>query len=646
MPKYRIEGQVYEAANEDEAYAKHDAAKGRQPNVMPSPREREETNALLQALGKTARAAGPYLAAGAAGAAAGAPIGGVGAIPGAIAGMTAYGLGSTAADIATGGRASQGVENLMTQAGLPELETGPERVMAQGLRGALGGFSAARSAMALRDAQGMIPQTTTQRVIGTMAEQPTAQTAAAGLAGGASQATAELGAPPLVSLGAGMVAGGLPFMGRGTRPMTDSRLRETPSTPNLRDRRPDAAPQGVKPTGMQGIDESVKEMPPNVVRAQHAERLQRFGIPITPAQMSGNPATQTAESVMRYLPTSAPRAARFYDEQMAAFTRSVLRYAGIDSDRATPQVLDAAQKRFGQIYDQLEANTVFTGPREDLLDRLATIEANYGKGFSGEAREAFNIYRDDILNYLAGTPKPGQTFQRLSEQLSEAIGKASRDTAPSSQRYNMALQGLKDMLFDVMETNTPPQVAQAWRDTNRQYAIFSTIKNAMRETRQETLNTNYINPRKLANLQEKARRREWIMGDPNADTFTNLVKAGTALIPDPIPNSGTAQRMFAQDILQGGQRMFGSRDVSPLTGAAAVAGGGAVGGAVEPISLLGVPYVASRMYYGAGSPSAQASMTAAGAPPIQFAPVGVAAGFQAQKPRTRRERLADELRKR
>jgi len=436
-------------------------------------------------------------------------------------------------------------------------------------------------------------------------------------------------------------------VGRGTRPMTDSRLRETPSTPGLRDRQPDAAqPQGARTAGVQGIDESVKEMPPNVIRAQHAERLQRFGIPITPAQMSGNPAAQTAESVMRYLPTSAPRAARFYDDQMAGFTRAALRYAGIDSDRATPQVLDAAQKRFGQIYDQLEANTVLTGPREDLLDRLATVEANYGKGFSGESREVFNTYKDDILNYLAGTPKAGQTFQRLSEQLSEAIGKASRDTAPSSQRYGMALQGLKDMLFDVMETNTAPQVAQAWRDTNRQYAIFSTIKNAMRETRQETLNTNYINPRKLANLQEKARRREWIMGDPDADTFTNLVKAGVALIPDPIPNSGTAQRMFAQDILQGGQRMFGSRDVSPLTGAAAMAGGGAVGGAVEPISLLGVPYVTSRMYYGAGAPGAQASMTAAGAPPTQFAPVGSAAAFQAQKPRTRREQLADELRKR
>ena len=644
MPKYRIEGSVYEAESPEEAYAQHDQAKNRQPDVTvtrigdreiaPADSNQGLLAALRTATGKTARAAGPYLAAGAAGAAAGAPLLGVGAIPGAIAGMTAYGLGSTAADVLTSGRASQGVENVMTQMGLPELTGGLERTAAAGLRGALGGFSAARSAMDLSQARGLLPQTTTERVIGTMAERPATQTAAAGLAGAASQGASELGAPFPVAMGAGMVAGSAPFMARGGRPITDSRLGKQPPQQNVTQ----------TPAGAAG--QMVQDMPSNAIRALHAERLQRFGIPLTPAQMSGNPAAQTAESVMRYLPTSAPRAARFYDDQMSSYTRSALRYAGIDADRATPEVLNAAQKRFGNVYDQLEANTVMATPREDLLDRLASLEAEYGKGLSGETREALNNYKDDVLGYLAGDPKPGQTFQRMAEQLSEAIRRADRDTSPSSQRYSQALQGLKDMLFDVMESETPPAVAQAWRDTNRKYAIFSTIKDAMRETRQETLNTNYINPRKLANLQEKRRSREWIMGDPNADSFTNLVKAGQALIPDPIPNSGTAQRMFAQDVLQGGQRMFGSRDVSPLTGAAAMAGGGAVGGAVEPFSLLGGPYVAARMYYGAGSPGQTASMMAAGAPATQIAPVVSAATFQSQKPRTRRERLADELKKR
>ena len=158
MPKYRIDGEIYEAANEDEAYAKRDRAMGRQPDVTvtrigdreiaPRKSDRGLLDALRTASGKTMRAVGPYLAAGAAGAAAGAPIGGVGAIPGAFAGMTAYGLGSTASDLLTGGRSSQAVENVMTRMGLPELETPLERMTASGVRGALGGFSGAQSAAA------------------------------------------------------------------------------------------------------------------------------------------------------------------------------------------------------------------------------------------------------------------------------------------------------------------------------------------------------------------------------------------------------------------------------------------------------------------------------------------------------------------
>ena len=294
MPKYRIEGSVYEAESPEEAYAQHDQAKNRQPDVTvtrigdreiaPADSNQGLLAALRTATGKTARAAGPYLAAGAAGAAAGAPLLGVGAIPGAIAGMTAYGLGSTAADVLTSGRASQGVENVMTQMGLPELTGGLERTAAAGLRGALGGFSAARSAMDLSQARGLLPQTTTERVIGTMAERPATQTAAAGLAGAASQGASELGAPFPVAMGAGMVAGSAPFMARGGRPITDSRLGKQPPQQNVTQ----------TPAGAAG--QMVQDMPSNAIRALHAERLQRFGIPLTPAQMSGNPAAQTAES--------------------------------------------------------------------------------------------------------------------------------------------------------------------------------------------------------------------------------------------------------------------------------------------------------------------------------------------------------------
>lgn len=698
MPTFRIEGKVYEAADADEAYDKHDAAMGRKPDVTVTkignreiPQADEENNALLTALGKATRVVAPYAAAAGAGALAGAPIGGVGAIPGAIAGMTAYGLGSLAGDVATGGRSSQAVENLMTRAGLPELETPLERITATGIRGALGGFSGAGSASALaaprtgqvavlnatgqpaiqtmRAGQGFAPGSTTQRVFDVMAQRPVAQTVAGGTGALGAQATSELGAPQPFPFLAGLATGSLPFMMGGGIPRISSTQTQTAGrqqTQTSGQPQPPRTPQQVAtPTATGSVPQPppppggftpppfAKGMPESAQRGINVERLQRFGVPVSRAQISGNPAQQTMESVLKYLPASAPKAARFIDEQMAAFNRALLRFAGIDSDRATTDVLDAAQKRFGTIYDQLETQTPPLANREDLFDDLANVTQKYQGQFSGDVEKTFGLYANDVLDYLTGTSRPNQTFQQLSSSLSEAISRASLDTSPSSQRYENALRALKGILFQVMETNAPPSVAQAWRDTNRQYAIFSTIKDAMRNTNQETLNTGYVNPRILARLQQKERSDEWIMGNPAEDSFTNLVKAGAALIPDPIPNSGTAQRTAMTDILQGGQRAFGQG--SPMQGAATTAAGlVATGGMgiVDPtlgiMSVLG-PRTAAQMYYGGGSPGANASMAAAGAPPTSIAPVITSAALQSQprpRPKTRRERLAEELQRR
>lgn len=671
MPTYRIEGKIYEAESPDEAYAKHDAAIGRKPDVTVTKigdreitQNDQENNELLTALGKATRAVAPYAAAAGAGALAGAPIGGVGAIPGAIAGMTAYGLGSMAGDVATGGRSSQAVEELMTRAGLPEFETPMERITATGIRGALGGFSGAGSASALqaaRPAGQMAPRNVTERVIDVMAQRPAAQTAAGGLGAVGAQSTSELGAPQPFPFIAGLATGSLPFLAGGGVPRISS--AQTQASARVQPpRRPEdvtppmtqgAVPPAPPPPGEFVTPPFAKGMPESSQRALNVERLQRFGVPVSRAQVSGNPAQQTMESVLKYLPASAPKAARFIDEQMASFNRALLRFAGIDSDRATPDVLDSAQKRFGTIYDQLEAQTPPLANREDLFDDLAKVTQKYQGQFGGDVEKTFGLYANDVLDYLTGTSRPNQTFQQLSSSLSEAINRASLDTSPSSQRYESALRSLKDILFQVMETNAPPKVAQAWRDTNRQYAIFSTIKDAMRNTNQETLNTGYVNPRILARLQQKERSNEWIMGNPAEDSFTNLVKAGAALIPDPIPNSGTAQRTAMTDILQGGQRAFGQG--SPMQGAATTAAGlAATGGMgfVDPtlgvMSVLG-PRTAAQLYYGGGSPSAGAGMAAAGAPPTTMAPVVTSAALQSQpRPRvkTRRERLAEELRKR
>ena len=158
----------------------------------------------------------------------------------------------------------------------------------------------------------------------------------------------------------------------------------------------------------------------------------------------------------------------------------------------------------------------------------------------------------------------------------------------------------------------------------------------MLDPSQMTLNTGFVNPRKIGNIQMKLRADEWTQGDEAADSFTNLVKAGAALIPDPIPNSGTAQRMLAQDILQGGRQMFSS-PAGPVVGAAqGVAGVGSMGAAataLDPITAITVPYLASQFWYG-NAPQSLRPIAAASAVGTQ------------QRQKTKREKLAEELEKR
>lgn len=605
-------------------------------------------DALKTATGKATRVVAPYLAAAGAGAVAGAPIGGVGAIPGAIAGMTAYGLGSTATDLLTGGRGTQGVENLMTRAGLPELETAPERMTAAGIRGALGGLSGAQSVAALarpqaaqfqgltstgapvtqsvRTGQGFAPGSTSQRVFDIMAQQPGAQTAAGGIAGFTSQGVREIGLPEPVPTIAGMVAGTAPFVRASTfqRPTTTGQPPTLPRTP----------PQAPT-TGQPGIQPPATPMPPQQVRMGNVARLERAGVPVSPGQRSGQPLAQTMESVMKYLPPSAPRSARFVDEQQRAYTKALLSHAGINADTARPDVLSTAQRRFNGIYDDLEQATVLRGPDEQMVDDLARAEGIVGQGSPQNIRDSFIGYRDDVLNWASGTPRKGQTFQGLAEDLGAEIRKAERSDAAGSTKYAQALINLRNALFGMVERQASPEIANAWRKTNREYAIFKAIEDSMLDPSQVTLNTAFVNPRKIGNIQLKVRSRDWTQGSEDEDSFTNLVKAGAALIPDPIPNSGTAQRMFAQDILTGGRQMFSS-PAGPLVGAAqGMAGTGAATAAtmLDPITGIGIPYLGSRFWYGNA--------------PTSIAPMATAATMGSQKRLpTRREKLAKELEKR
>jgi hypothetical protein len=171
-------------------------------------------------MGAVTRGLAPIATGAAIGAAAGAPLMGVGAIPGAIAGAGAAGLATFAADPIVGAVNSlfgtnytmptQAMEDLLTRAGVAKPKTEAERILQQAVSGAAGAGGGVALGRTLQAAAGAGAPVT--RGVGqVLASQPVLQTVAGATGGAAGQTAAELGAGPIGQIAATVAGGVTPF---------------------------------------------------------------------------------------------------------------------------------------------------------------------------------------------------------------------------------------------------------------------------------------------------------------------------------------------------------------------------------------------------------------------------------------------------
>jgi hypothetical protein len=552
-----------------------------QKNPKERPAQGNLTRQAERGAGLTARIAGPALAGAAAGGGVGAMLGGVGAIPGALAGAAAAGLAGPLSDLAVSGynymtgsdrpMPSQAVEKAMTQMGLPEPNTPAERIVQSGGRGAIdamtGALAARNAAGAMSAARGGGPPTTGQGVVEALAQGPGLQTAGGASGGAAASAAAEGGAGPLTSMLASMAGGVAP----GLRP---SQLFSNRN---------------------------------NAGRTANVAELDAAGVPLSPAQRIGNASASTFESVMRYLPASAPRVAGMEDATGRGYTSALMRQAGQTADNALPDTLQGVQRQFGQQYDALERATMIQ-PDQQLGADLTRMRQSYTQGLDDGLFRLFDRQLQRVDQFVAaraqGATMGGENYHLIQGEVRTAANQALRNSDPRVQEYGRAMEELSRSLEGVMERSAMRQqqtqigsqplsgtdLADAWRETNRNYAIFSRITEAMgSSTGRDKLNTGFVPPSAIAQAERASLGERQFSMSP--DPFTRLVRAGVGVLPDPIPNSGTAQRSFAQNILTGG-----------ANAASKPAGGAATGGmmALDPIAggaALGLPYLASSAWY-------------------------------------------------
>jgi hypothetical protein len=280
--------------------------------------------------------------------------------------------------------------------------------------------------------------------------------------------------------------------------------------------------------------------PASPERTKAVQALQAEGVPVTAGQATGSKGLRYAESEL-----GGGATARAVERQNEAFTRAVLKRAGIDANRATPEVIDQAFTRIGGQFDSLASRNQIVpqayGQLTQALQRVATEYAD----IVPPAQQARIITKSlqDIAGMIAkGQPIPGNVYQSFRSRFDRLARSAKKDPQLSE-----ALYGIRNALDDAMERSLQATGKaadlDAWRTARRQYRNMLVIERAAVGGGEDAA-MGIISPAKLRQADAGQNLRSHARGKSD---FSELAHAGQAVM-SPMPQSGTAPRAWMRNV--------------------------------------------------------------------------------------------------
>jgi len=269
-----------------------------------------------------------------------------------------------------------------------------------------------------------------------------------------------------------------------------------------------------------------------------ANAATREGIPLTAGQATGSKPLQTVESVLENLPLTSGRQLAGREAQQRAFTAAALKRAGVNADVADAGTLLTQKNALGSQIEGVAKNNTLDF-NQGLTNKLADIVDNASKRLPLAEAQKISGTVDQILSQVEQSGQMlGTNYQGWREPLR---GLASEGGA-SGTAYREIRKALDDAFRSQLKGPDADTVTQA----SRQYANVKTIIDAMGGAGNLPAK-GQIAPAQLgAALSRSVGREGKALGRGD---LNELSKVGQLFVRDQIPNSGTAQRQFVQNLM-------------------------------------------------------------------------------------------------
>ena len=274
----------------------------------------------------------------------------------------------------------------------------------------------------------------------------------------------------------------------------------------------------------------------NPERTAAVDALAREGVETTAGQATGSKGLRYAESEL-----GGRKAEDFIERQGEQFTKAALSRTGTNANRATPEVVDDAFSRIGQQFDDLASRNQIV-PDRTLAQDLGAAYREYAAMVPESHRAPVVLDTiQDIGKTLGQGPLDGAAYQAARSRLDKAARSAASDP-----QLREALTGIRNSLDDAMERSIAannPADAGAWREARRQYRNMLVVEKAATGAG-ENAAQGLISPSSLRNATVQQGKRAYARGKGD---FAELARSGEAVLK-PLPNSGTAPRLNAQNL--------------------------------------------------------------------------------------------------
>lgn len=304
------------------------------------------------------------------------------------------------------------------------------------------------------------------------------------------------------------------------------------------------------------------------------------GIPLSAAQASGSRPLQSLEAFFETHPMTASTQQAESQAQRRAFNWAALRRIEESGDDLSPAVLSRARDRISDQIENLVAQTRVK-PDKAFSDDLADAVTEYGRRLDAMKKPVFDTFVSDISDMMSSGGMPGKTYQSTRSTLSQmAQGAGGNDPY-----FAQALRALRDTLDKAADRSMPDPLKGDWADARRLWGNLRTLEKAMSNTTTQAASGN-LSPTQLAlAVAQQHPRGGYSRG---YGPMNDLSRVGTEFVRPQIPNSGTPERLFWQNLL-----------TNPIGITGAIGAGAAVdplvGGGGAALALLG-PRAAQMAY--------------------------------------------------